>query len=85
MLTVSVNVCLQGGAERFAVVHEPPVEFGKLVHVPLCGENVASAGPFDIVQLSVVEVLYGTSPGLADSVHVGAFAEILTVYVPLTV
>jgi hypothetical protein len=35
VLTVRPNVVLE---ERAAVPHEPPVEFAKLVHVPLAGE-----------------------------------------------
>jgi len=78
---------VHGGAVREAVVHEPPVEPEKLVHVPLDGENVPLAGPFVIDQLRVVVWLYGTKPGLAERVQVGGSAggEIFTVYVPLMV
>lgn len=54
LLTVRVKVWLQGGAVRPAVVHDPPLEFEKLVQVPLCGENVPFAGPFVIDQLRFV-------------------------------
>lgn len=51
VLTVRPNVDLE---ESAAVPHEPPVEFVKVVHVPLEGEKTPLAGPFVILQLSVL-------------------------------
>lgn len=71
---------------RAPVVHDPPVEPEKLVHVPLVGEKVPLAGPFVIVQVNCVVSPYLIMPGLAKSVHVGETAPLIfTVYVPLIV
>jgi hypothetical protein len=48
---VRPNVVLEA---RAPVTPEPPVEFEKVVKVPLVGENAPFAGPFVILQLSVL-------------------------------
>jgi len=73
---VTVNVVASPSVIA-AVGQDPPVEPEKLVHVPLAGEKDTSAGPFVTDQLSVAVVPYGTLPGLADRLHVGALPPLL--------
>jgi hypothetical protein len=51
VFTVRPKVVLE---ERAAVMPEPPVELEKFVRDPLMGENAPFAGPFVMLQLSVV-------------------------------
>jgi hypothetical protein len=74
VLTVSPKVVLE---ERAAVPHAPPVEFTKLVHVPLAGEQTPLAGPFEMLQLSVLVCPDCNMPGLAERVHAGGTPPLL--------
>jgi hypothetical protein len=65
---VSVKVVVE---KSRPVRHDPPVEFEKLLHVPLLGENLPLAGPFAILQISVALPPRPTSLGLAKRIHVG--------------
>jgi hypothetical protein len=71
---VRPNVVLE---ERAAVPHVPPVEFAKLVHVPLAGEYAPLAGPFEILQPSVLVCPDWSMPGLAERVHAGGTPPLL--------
>lgn len=70
---------------RAPVVHDPPVEPEKLVHVPLAGEKVPLAGPLVILQVNFVVLPYRIMPGLAESVHVGEGGRVVVVVVVVVV
>ena len=68
LLTVREKVLC---ADSIPVVHEPPVDPEKVVHVPLCGENMAYAGPSEMPKFRTAVWPDWTTSGLGVILHVG--------------